>query len=550
MVEELKKILFPGLSLLLLVILLPLSLSSRIRSPKVELSALPRAGLAAGEQLDKKGRELFLKLMCDKCHSLDQKEYQSGGIPWMEGNVSLWVAYFYSPATIHPFSTKPNYKTLLRRDSRGRYHLTREAQLLIRYLRRARFQYTGLYKASAYKLQFSDSSLDGKQLYRKLCRSCHGDAGRGDGPLSKILPRPPRDLTKLKNWHCRSAPTAPTVSDLQEVLTRQLAGCGTPDIKEFLSPTQMKKLLKYVSTLAGIGDQSPAPAPPPPEITPKELDTPKFHHWKRALWQFEYRLALEILPPSLDRQLYPLADWRDWRERVKWLLFDRYLREKSIDLSPAGWEADLLNRPRFKRAAESWLQTPTPRPLFSEFLKEKLRESLRKLLEEEYRRIYPEGAQIPWWNIGGERRFREHWISTELKFRWKSFIRRQQFREYLTWRRVKEKELFKKWEEEFDRELYAAYRGEELFKEKGCSKCHNSYQRAELFVHPTCGTDRKQLFYKLKFAGGEKFDLYHKEILGPRSQLKDIELQYLAAYIKTLYLIKSLPFQWTKGARP
>lgn len=37
----------------------------------------------------------------------------------------------------------------------------------------------------------------GELLYRVHCRSCHGDAGRGDGPMASQLAAPPSDLTRL-----------------------------------------------------------------------------------------------------------------------------------------------------------------------------------------------------------------------------------------------------------------------------------------------------------------------------------------------------------------
>ena len=42
---------------------------------------------------------------------------------------------------------------------------------------------------------------DGAQLFRNHCATCHGAAGRGDGPMSAALRKPPADLTKfaLKN---------------------------------------------------------------------------------------------------------------------------------------------------------------------------------------------------------------------------------------------------------------------------------------------------------------------------------------------------------------
>ena len=42
---------------------------------------------------------------------------------------------------------------------------------------------------------------DGAQLFRNHCATCHGASGKGDGPMSAVLRKPPADLTKfaLKN---------------------------------------------------------------------------------------------------------------------------------------------------------------------------------------------------------------------------------------------------------------------------------------------------------------------------------------------------------------
>jgi mono/diheme cytochrome c family protein len=37
----------------------------------------------------------------------------------------------------------------------------------------------------------------GEVLYRRYCASCHGLAGRGDGPAAGALTPPPTDLTRL-----------------------------------------------------------------------------------------------------------------------------------------------------------------------------------------------------------------------------------------------------------------------------------------------------------------------------------------------------------------
>jgi mono/diheme cytochrome c family protein len=37
----------------------------------------------------------------------------------------------------------------------------------------------------------------GRELYRAYCASCHGPAGRGDGPVASALKVPPADLTAI-----------------------------------------------------------------------------------------------------------------------------------------------------------------------------------------------------------------------------------------------------------------------------------------------------------------------------------------------------------------
>lgn len=37
----------------------------------------------------------------------------------------------------------------------------------------------------------------GAVTYRVYCRTCHGTAGRGDGPLAELLKTPPADLTAI-----------------------------------------------------------------------------------------------------------------------------------------------------------------------------------------------------------------------------------------------------------------------------------------------------------------------------------------------------------------
>ena len=40
-------------------------------------------------------------------------------------------------------------------------------------------------------------SLEGADLYHSYCATCHGDTGKGDGPVASVLETPVPDLTKI-----------------------------------------------------------------------------------------------------------------------------------------------------------------------------------------------------------------------------------------------------------------------------------------------------------------------------------------------------------------
>jgi len=40
-------------------------------------------------------------------------------------------------------------------------------------------------------------SLDGAELFKAYCATCHGLSGKGDGPIASVLDTPPSDLTAI-----------------------------------------------------------------------------------------------------------------------------------------------------------------------------------------------------------------------------------------------------------------------------------------------------------------------------------------------------------------
>jgi mono/diheme cytochrome c family protein len=86
----------------------------------------------------------------------------------------------------------------------------------------------------------------GKKLYATNCTACHGENGRGDGPVASTLPVPPTDLT----YPVRAA--GPKPEDTFRVLTVGLEGSPMPAFS-YLSEQDRWDLVSYIAYLMNKG---------------------------------------------------------------------------------------------------------------------------------------------------------------------------------------------------------------------------------------------------------------------------------------------------------
>lgn len=91
----------------------------------------------------------------------------------------------------------------------------------------------------------------GRQIYGQYCQSCHGAAGRGEGPAVDRLDIHPADLT-AGVFKFRSTPAGelPTDGDLFRTVSRGIARSPMPAFAEQLEDRDIWHVVQYVKTLS------------------------------------------------------------------------------------------------------------------------------------------------------------------------------------------------------------------------------------------------------------------------------------------------------------
>lgn len=97
----------------------------------------------------------------------------------------------------------------------------------------------------------TDDLAAGRVLYEKLCISCHGDEGDGDGPAADRFQPKPRSFKKAE-FKYRTTPkgSLPTDADLARVISLGLPGTGMPDWADKLNPKKIAQVIKFIKTFS------------------------------------------------------------------------------------------------------------------------------------------------------------------------------------------------------------------------------------------------------------------------------------------------------------
>jgi mono/diheme cytochrome c family protein len=93
----------------------------------------------------------------------------------------------------------------------------------------------------------------GKATFTTLCVSCHGETGKGDGPVGAMLQPPPRDFSKAEfKFDADGDGTPGTDDDLRAVITKGAGAFGGSPLmapNPSLSADDISNLIAYIRTL-------------------------------------------------------------------------------------------------------------------------------------------------------------------------------------------------------------------------------------------------------------------------------------------------------------
>lgn len=98
------------------------------------------------------------------------------------------------------------------------------------------------------------AAYEGRRLFVSYCQLCHGTAGKGDGPLAKVMKISPADLTTTVRSRSDTILTKIITGEGRQTITgrdrHNLLSETMPEWKDVFSESQVKALIAYLRFLS------------------------------------------------------------------------------------------------------------------------------------------------------------------------------------------------------------------------------------------------------------------------------------------------------------
>ncbi len=120
-----------------------------------------------------------------------------------------------------------------------------------------------------------EAAAVGKPVYDRLCATCHGARGRGDGPAAEFLSPVPRDFTRgVYKFRTTTVNSLPADRDLDRIVADGLPGTAMPGFRRLLSDGERQDVISYIKRFSPRFDAekpSPVKVPDPWASTPRDI---------------------------------------------------------------------------------------------------------------------------------------------------------------------------------------------------------------------------------------------------------------------------------------
>ncbi|MCB9637982.1 MAG: c-type cytochrome [Myxococcales bacterium] len=496
------------------------------------------------------------------------------------------ILYLLSPRKLAENKSAVAHPDLLMRDQKGQWTLRPEGEQLLAYLnRQAKMEHRGgqseLERTQAESIRIRLG--EGRRLYRRMCASCHGSTGRGDGVLAAKMEMDLPDLTNHKNILCRSS-RLPSTEDIVRTLKRGIPETGMLPVGRSLREWQIASLAEYFRRLIYLNKEGEPsdylkhmkPYPP----TYRQLKRRDFVAWFDRWWRDQHKTWLAKQPKDSALRRYSFPDWKDWKE---WQQFGQWLRSdpRRVRTSRADWAAEHMRK--FPQVLAGW-RKDGGRSSFMRFFMRAMRKRFREVKLKPKKAFNVFGwvgvhARRSWNRVANLVRTKPVTIEADpyyggkfMLHEFNHWLQRQGYRDYAGWREEVERKAQRKWLEDQKHMMFRAWQGKNVYRTRGCTKCHGNEGEGRTIQVPAlssskgaksrsyqvkdfrrgffrCGSGERDLTFSI-IAGPHMALLNHHEqslhmrrvpipIAQPQNRTKDARLWTLIAYLRLL--AKDLP---------